>query len=133
MGFLGARRSDPTGSAFIAPQFEPFVREQFSLFDRLGQTDLQPLQARAFQATRDEFSNQLSRFLETQGGGGAKPRPRGASLAKGQPRVFIADSEAVERLTILGEAARAAITGLRTEPVKFRAKGGLITRRRGIV
>lgn len=121
-----------TGSAYIDPLFAPIVEEQFSLFDRLGTSDLQPLQQRAFAATREEFTTQLARYLEQQGGGGTVPKPRG--MEKGNfANVRLLDAQSVAQAELLGETARGAITGLRTEPVRFRAKGGLITRRRNVV
>lgn len=132
IGSAGRTGAGAGAGAFLDPLFAPLVREQFSLFDELGRSGLQPLQARAFAPTRQELVTQLERVLEQQGRGGvSQVQPKGPG-PPGTPR-FIVDPEAEEQLTLLGQAARGAITGLRTLPVRFRAKGGLITRRAGIV
>lgn len=133
--FAGQHLNPATGKAYIDPVFAPYVEEQFSLFDQLGKTDIQPLQAQNYAPIREEFTQQLARYLEQQNMGGTKQlltRGRGGAhmAPTGQ---LIPDPEAIAQTQLLGQSARAALTGLRTEPVRFRAKGGLITRRRNVV
>lgn len=95
-------------------------RRTLSNFEALGATDLQPNQRQIFEGIRQRLEAQLLAIRPGE-------KSRGASLLSRSPST----QERAADTTVLGRQATDAITGARTLQGTVRAKGGLITRRRG--